>query len=183
MIVRRILPMSMIPATGSCRKTPEIAGTWKQYSDRKLSRFFPLDPFQLPVLSDRSWPEIIGKISARNTASTELPGTGSFLAALIDLGSSNIHSIIFIKMFCEYRQRTSRYNQKMIWFKPDLTRVLQVLYLASISKSYEKFFSYKLKPKIEYIPTMNDEKLIYFKVDSRNEGITYITIISFIFRY
>jgi hypothetical protein len=71
----------------------------------------------------------------------------------------------------------------MIWFKPDLTRVLQVLYLASISKSYEKFFSYKLKPKIEYIPTMNDEKLIYFKVDSRNEGITYITIISFIFRY
>jgi hypothetical protein len=47
--------------TGSSRKTPEIAGTWKQYSDRKLSGFFPLDSCQLPVLSDRNGPEIIGK--------------------------------------------------------------------------------------------------------------------------
>jgi hypothetical protein len=30
----------MIPATGSCRKTPEIAGTWKQYSDWNSSGFF-----------------------------------------------------------------------------------------------------------------------------------------------
>jgi hypothetical protein len=30
---------SMIPATGSCRKTPEIAGTWQQYYDR--NRQFP----------------------------------------------------------------------------------------------------------------------------------------------
>jgi hypothetical protein len=47
--------------TGSCRKTPKIAGTWKQYSDRKSSGFFPLDSSQLPVLSDRNGHEIIGK--------------------------------------------------------------------------------------------------------------------------
>jgi hypothetical protein len=51
----------MILATGSCRKTPEIAGTWKQYSDRKLSRFFPVDIYPLPVLSGMNRPEIIGK--------------------------------------------------------------------------------------------------------------------------
>jgi hypothetical protein len=33
----------MIPATGSYKKIPEIAGIWKQYSGRKLSGFFPVD--------------------------------------------------------------------------------------------------------------------------------------------
>jgi hypothetical protein len=51
----------MIPATGSCRKTPEIAGTSKQYSDRKSSGFFPVYFCQLPVLSGRNRPEILGK--------------------------------------------------------------------------------------------------------------------------
>jgi hypothetical protein len=51
----------MIPATGSCRKTPEVSGKWKQYSDRKLSGFFPVDSCQLLVLSDRNRPETIGK--------------------------------------------------------------------------------------------------------------------------
>jgi hypothetical protein len=61
----QFIPRSMIPATGfrrkdaakvtrSCRKTPEIAGTWKQYSDRILSGFFPLDCCQIPVPSDRN---------------------------------------------------------------------------------------------------------------------------------
>jgi hypothetical protein len=44
--------------TGSCRKTPEIAGTWKQYSDRKLSGFFPVGFCQIPVLSGRNRPGI-----------------------------------------------------------------------------------------------------------------------------
>ena len=65
----------MIPATGSrgilqerrgkvtrsCRKIPEIARTWKQYSNRKLTGFFPVDSSQLPVLSGRNRSEIIGK--------------------------------------------------------------------------------------------------------------------------
>jgi hypothetical protein len=46
---------------GSCRKTPEIAGTWNQYSGQKLSRFFPVDSYQIPVLSDRNRAESIGK--------------------------------------------------------------------------------------------------------------------------
>ncbi len=63
----------------SGHRTPqEIAGTWKQYSNRKLSGFFPMNSCQLPVLSDRNRPEIIGKFSGRNTASTKSPGTGSF---------------------------------------------------------------------------------------------------------
>ncbi len=71
----RGIPRSMIPATGSremlkersgkvtgsFRKTPEIAGTWRQYSDRKLSGFFPVDSCQFPVLSGRNQPEIIKK--------------------------------------------------------------------------------------------------------------------------
>ncbi len=38
--------------SGSCRKTPEIAGTWKQYSDRKLLEFSPLNSSQRTVLPD-----------------------------------------------------------------------------------------------------------------------------------
>jgi hypothetical protein len=70
--------------TGSCKKTQEIAGTWKQYSDRKLSAFFPVDSCQLPALSGRSRPEMIGKNS--ENFRPELPGTGSFRAGLFDLG-------------------------------------------------------------------------------------------------
>ncbi len=47
--------------TVSFRKTPEIAGTWKQYSGRKLPGFFPVVSYQLPVLSGRNKPEIIAK--------------------------------------------------------------------------------------------------------------------------
>jgi hypothetical protein len=51
----------MIPATRSRGILQEIAGTWKQYSDRKLSGFFPVDSCQFPVLSGRNRSEIIGK--------------------------------------------------------------------------------------------------------------------------
>jgi hypothetical protein len=83
----------MIPATRSRGILQEIAGTWKQYSDRKLSGFFPVDSCQFPVHSGRNRSEIIGKIrkfSGRNTASTkspDLPGTGSFRTGLFDLGT------------------------------------------------------------------------------------------------
>ncbi|CAF2804842.1 unnamed protein product [Rotaria sp. Silwood2] len=38
---------------GSGRKTPEIAGTWKQYFCRKFSGFFPVNSDQFPAFSDR----------------------------------------------------------------------------------------------------------------------------------
>ncbi len=77
-----LVPKSNIPATGSFRKTPETAATWKQYSGRKLDRFFPVDFCQLLVLSGRNRQkslEKIRKFSGRNTAaekSQELPGSG-----------------------------------------------------------------------------------------------------------
>jgi hypothetical protein len=51
----------MIPVNVSCRKAPEIAGTWKQYSGQTFFGFFQVDSYELPVLSDRNRPEIIGK--------------------------------------------------------------------------------------------------------------------------
>jgi hypothetical protein len=46
---------------GSCRKTPEIAGTWKQYSGRKFSGFFPMISGRFLTESTRSWQEFTGK--------------------------------------------------------------------------------------------------------------------------
>jgi hypothetical protein len=68
---REILQERCGKVTGSFRKTPEIAGTWKQYSDRKSS-------------------EKIRKFPGRNTASTKSPellGTSRFQAGLFDLRS------------------------------------------------------------------------------------------------
>ncbi len=56
-----IKPRSNIRATGSCRKTPQIAGIWKQYFSRKLSGFFPVNSCELPVLFASHRPEIIGR--------------------------------------------------------------------------------------------------------------------------
>jgi hypothetical protein len=70
----------MIPATGSCRKTPEIAGTWTQYSDRKSSGFFRWIPVNFLC-----FPAETGQNTAF-TKSPELPGTGSFRTGLFDLG-------------------------------------------------------------------------------------------------
>ncbi len=58
---RKILQKRCGKVTGSCRKTPKFPGTQKQYSDLKLSGFFPGDSCQLPVRSDRNRPQIIGK--------------------------------------------------------------------------------------------------------------------------
>ena len=71
------IPMSNVPVsgsrgnlqerswkvTGSCRKAPEIAGTWKQYSERKFSDFFPVNSSQFPAVSSRNRPELSGKKS------------------------------------------------------------------------------------------------------------------------
>jgi hypothetical protein len=58
---RRVLKERCRKVTGSCRKTPEIVGTWKQYFHRKMTGFFPVNSSQLPVLSGRKRSEIIGK--------------------------------------------------------------------------------------------------------------------------
>jgi hypothetical protein len=74
------------------QEIPEIARTWKQYSDRKLPLFFSVDFHQLPVLPGKNRPEIIGKNLKSFwpeycfTKSPELPGTGSFRTGLFDLG-------------------------------------------------------------------------------------------------
>ena len=58
----------------------------------KTARIFPVDSCQIPVLSGRKQPEIIGKIwkiPYRNTASMKSPeclGTGRFRAGMFDLG-------------------------------------------------------------------------------------------------
>jgi hypothetical protein len=49
-----IKPRSNISVTESCRKTPQIAGIWKQYFSRKLSGFFRVNSCQLPVLFTRN---------------------------------------------------------------------------------------------------------------------------------
>jgi len=48
--------------TGSCRKTPEIDGTWKQYSGRKVPAFFPVNPDYFLALSYRKRSEKSKKI-------------------------------------------------------------------------------------------------------------------------
>ncbi len=57
----RILQERSGKVTASCRKAPEIAGTWKQYSHRKFIGFFPVNADQFLVLSGRDRSEIIGK--------------------------------------------------------------------------------------------------------------------------
>ena len=46
---------------GSGRNTPEVTGTWKRYSGRKISGFFPVHSDHFPVLFTRNRPEIAGK--------------------------------------------------------------------------------------------------------------------------
>jgi hypothetical protein len=58
---RRILQGGCGKVTGSCREIPEIAGTWKPFSDQELSGFFLVDSCQLPVLSGKNWSKITGK--------------------------------------------------------------------------------------------------------------------------
>ena len=46
---------------GSGRNIAEVTGTWKQYSDRKISGFFPAHSDHFPALSARNLLEITGK--------------------------------------------------------------------------------------------------------------------------
>jgi hypothetical protein len=60
---------------GSCRKTREIPGTWKQYSSREFLGFFPMISGRiLPEGTGSCWnpPEKIREILDRNTASNFL---------------------------------------------------------------------------------------------------------------
>ena len=89
---RRILQERCWKLTGSCRKTPEMAGRWKQYSGRKLTGFFRWIPAKFlcfPAGINRKSLEKILKIPYRNTASMKSPeylGTGRFRAEMFDLG-------------------------------------------------------------------------------------------------
>jgi hypothetical protein len=60
----------------SFRKAPEIAGTWKRYSDRKFFGFFrwiPANFLCFLASTGRKALEKIRKIFGRNTASTKSP--------------------------------------------------------------------------------------------------------------
>jgi hypothetical protein len=78
--------------TVSCRKAPDLAGTWKQYSDRNFSEFFQLITANFLCFltgTGRKTLEKNRKISAWNTASRkspELPGIGRFRGGAFDLG-------------------------------------------------------------------------------------------------
>ena len=95
---RRILQERCWKLTGSCRKTPEMAGRWKQYSGRKLPGFFRWIPAKFlcfPAGTHRKSSEKIRKISYRNTASMKSPeclGTDRFRAGMFDLGFYYIKS-------------------------------------------------------------------------------------------
>ncbi len=72
---RRILQERCWKVTGSCRRTREISGTWKQYSRPEFSGFFPMISWR--ILSEsteicRNPPEKIREIPDRNTASNFL---------------------------------------------------------------------------------------------------------------
>ena len=54
---------------GSDRNTPEVIGTWKQYSSRKISGFFPVHSNHFPVLSRQKLVGNHRKFSGWNTAS------------------------------------------------------------------------------------------------------------------
>ena len=63
---------------GSGRNTSEVTGTWKQYSDRKISGFFPVHSDHFPVLSRQ---ELVGnhrKKSGNFPAGILLPCSDDF---------------------------------------------------------------------------------------------------------
>jgi hypothetical protein len=89
-----------VKVTGSCRKTPEIAGTWKQYSDRKFSGFFQTiscafrkelagnhwkksEKFQAGILlpqnhRDYRGPSVLGRCCSTWLGDFNQPSNGSF---------------------------------------------------------------------------------------------------------
>ncbi len=87
-----ILQLRCGKVTVSCRKAPEIAGTWKQYSESEIGRIFSGGFLSISCafrqkLVRNHWknpknfrPEYCFHKSA------ELPGTVSFRAGLFDLG-------------------------------------------------------------------------------------------------
>ena len=77
---RRILQERCWKVTGSCRKTREKTGTWKQYSRPEFSGFFPMISGRIlpeSTGSCRNPPKKIRKIPGRNTASNFLVFSGA----------------------------------------------------------------------------------------------------------
>ena len=82
---------------GSCRKTPEINGTWKQYSGRKFFGFFSGGFQPILVLSGRNRPEIRRKKSEKFPTGILLPCSGYFRCFLQD-------TVIFPAFSCRFLQ-------------------------------------------------------------------------------
>lgn len=78
----------------SRRKTREIPQKRKQYSGRKLSGFFSVDSWQLPVLSSKNRSEIIGKKSEKIPARILLP---KFAGNQLDPAVSRRRSLTWVK--------------------------------------------------------------------------------------
>ena len=69
----RILNPGRKSTAGNGRKALEIAGKWKQYSDRKIFGLFPIDSIWIPAPSCRNSPEKHRKIFRKFPAGILLP--------------------------------------------------------------------------------------------------------------
>ena len=58
---------------GSGRKAPEVTGTWKQYSNRKIFGFFPMISDRFLLESTGNWSESTGKKSNKFPVGILLP--------------------------------------------------------------------------------------------------------------
>ena len=79
----------------SGRNTPEVAGTWKQYSGRKISGFFPVHSDHFPVLSRQKLVENQLKKSGNFPAGILLSCSNDFRC--IPSGSS-VFSVSFLQV-------------------------------------------------------------------------------------
>ena len=79
----------------SGRNTPEVTGTWKQYSGRKISGFFPVNSDHFPVLSRQKLVGNNRKKSGNFPAGTLLPCSDDFRC--IPAGSS-VFSVSFLQV-------------------------------------------------------------------------------------
>ena len=80
---------------GSGRNTSEVTGTWKQYSGRKTSRFFPVHPDHFPVLSLQKLVRNHRKKSGNFPAGILFPCSDDFRC--IPAGSS-VFSVSFLQV-------------------------------------------------------------------------------------
>jgi hypothetical protein len=123
----------MILATGSRRKALEIAETWKQYSGRKFFGFFPVDSYQLPVLSDRNRPETIKTINRFTSYIYEEENDG--LAVYLDepasfLNGLFIHELKQLLLDLNIDNLQPQHNSNQQW------SIAEYSYLTEINLAY-----------------------------------------------